>query len=100
MMKPKVALSLFKAAASEFSNDKVPRMGAALSYYTIFSLAPLLVITIAVAGLVFGEEASRGEVSRSIQGLLGQNGAQAVQDMIQNAQKPATGIIASVLGLI
>jgi len=74
-------------------------MGAALAYYTIFSLAPLLVITIAIAGFVFGAEAVQGRIMGEIQGLVGSESARAVQTMIQSAHKPAHGIIATIVGV-
>jgi membrane protein len=60
-------------------------MGAALSYYTVFSLAPLLVIVIGIAGLVFGEEAARGAMVGQLQGLMGDEGASAIKELIENA---------------
>jgi membrane protein len=74
-------------------------MGAALAYYTIFSLAPLLVIAIAIAGLAFGVQAAQGEIAGQIQGLIGQEGAKAVQTMIQSAHKPTHSAIAGVIGV-
>jgi membrane protein len=78
----------------------VPRMGAALAYYTIFSLAPLLVIAISIAGLAFGREAAQGEIMGQIQGLIGRDGAKAIQTMVQSADKPAHSTIASALGIL
>jgi membrane protein len=89
-----------KDAATEWLADKAPRLGAALAYYTIFSIAPLLVIAIAVAGLVFGAEAAQGQVSRQIEHLVGKEGGQAVEAMVQAANKPGTGTLASVLGVV
>ena len=74
-------------------------MGAALSYYTVFSLAPLLVVIIAVAGFFFGEDAARGRIVEQLTGTLGREGAQLVQTMIQKASEPKAGIIATVIGL-
>ena len=74
-------------------------MAAALAYYTIFSLAPLLIIAVAIAGLVFGMEAAQGEISGQIQGLVGRDGAKAIQAMIQSAHKPVHGVIGSVIGI-
>src|SRR4029434_8507671 len=79
--------------------DFAPSMGAALSYYTLFSLAPLLVIVIAVAGLVFGQEAVRGEIFYQLQGLLGDDGAAAVQDILRSASSPKSGMLATVIGI-
>jgi membrane protein len=100
LLKPKATFALLRATCSEWSRDKVPRMGAALAYYTIFSLAPLLVIAIAIAGLVFGVQAAQGEITGQIQGLIGWEGAKAVQAMIQSAHKPAHSAIASMVGVL
>jgi membrane protein len=75
-------------------------MGAALSYYTVFSLAPLLVIVIGIAGLVFGEEAARGAVVEQLQGLIGDEGAGAINELIDNAGKTGTGIVATMVGVV
>ncbi len=100
-MRLRGVLRLLKETATEWQEDKVPVLAAALSYYTVFSLAPLLLIAIAIAGAVFGEEAARGEVVKQIQGLVGQEGAEAIQSMIQNAQKPESGgAIATVIGIV
>src|SRR6202158_2137349 len=97
--RPKAIFQLLRRTYSEYSKDKVPRMGAALAYYTIFSLAPLLVIAIAIAGFVFGAEAVQGQIMGQIQGLIGPESARAVQTMIQSAHKPAHGVIATIVGL-
>ena len=73
--------------------------GAALAYYTIFSLAPLLIIAVAIAGLAFGVQAAQGEIAGQIQGLVGRDGAKAIQDLIQSAHKPAHGVIGSMIGV-
>lgn len=92
---------LIKDTITEWSEDKVPLYAAALAYYTIFSLAPLLLIAIAIAGAFFGEEAARGEVFRQIQGLVGAQGAEAIQTMIQNTQAPGSnGLVASLIGIV
>ena len=98
-MKVREYPSLFKAAAKEWSEDKASRHAAALSYYTIFSLAPLLIVAIAVAGAVFGEEAARGRIVEQIGGLIGRDGASAIETMIENANKPKEGLIAGMLGV-
>jgi membrane protein len=97
----KSKLRLLKATFAEYNEDKVPLLAAALAYYTVFSLAPLLLIAIAIAGSVFGEEAAQGEIVGQIQGLIGQQGAEAVQVMLQNTQKPNSGgTIATVLSIV
>jgi membrane protein len=98
--RPKVIYELLKKTYTDWSRDKAPRMGAALAYYTIFSLAPLLVIAIAIAGFVFGREAVEGRITYQIQGLVGSESARAVQTMIQSAHKPAHGVIATLFGVV
>jgi membrane protein len=98
--RPKPIMRLLKATYSEWSRDRVPRMGAALAYYTIFSLAPLLVIAIAIAGFVFGADAVQGRIMGEIQGLVGHESARAVQTMIQSAHRPAHGAIATIVGVV
>jgi membrane protein len=100
LLKPRATFGLLKATYSEWTKDKAPRMGAALAYYTIFSLAPLLVIAVAIAGIVFGVQAAQGEITGQIQGLIGADGAKAVQTIIQSAHKPAHSAIASVIGVL
>ncbi|XWK89563.1 MAG: YihY/virulence factor BrkB family protein [Phormidium sp.] len=90
---------LLKQTFDEWNEDKASRLAAALAYYTIFSIAPLLVIVIAIAGLVFGEEAARGEIVTQIQGLVGRSGAEVIETAIQNANQPATGRIASLISI-
>ena len=91
---------MLKGAVAGWWGDNVPRMGAALAYYTLFSLAPILIVAIAVAGLAFGREAVRGEVVGQIQGLVGREGAQAVQAMLEGAAKPSSSIPATIIGII
>jgi membrane protein len=97
---PKNLWALLKDAGSEWLEDKAPRLGAALAYYAVFSLAPLLVIVTAIAGLVFGQQAVQGHLSTQIQGLVGPDGAKAVEAMVASANKPASGTLASVLGVV
>jgi membrane protein len=89
---------LSKRAFASWSNDYAPSMGAALAYYTVFSVAPLLLIVISVAGLVFGRDAARGEIFAQLSGLMGAQGALAVQGMLEAVNKPAEGIVATVIG--
>ena len=84
----------------EWNDDQAPRLGAALAYYTVLSIAPLLILLIAVAGLVFGEEAARGQLMGQIQGLVGADGGKAVEEMVQNASKPGSGVVASLIGFV
>lgn len=82
----------------EWSEDQAPRLGAALAFYTMLSLAPLLILLIAIAGLVFGEEAASGQLFSQIRDMVGADGAKAIEEMVANASKPGHGIIASVIG--
>lgn len=91
--------ALVKRAANAWVADYAPSMGAALSYYTVFSLAPLLLIVIAIAGLVFGEDAVRGEVFGQLNCLLGADAAAAVEALLASVSKPAEGIASTVIGV-
>src|SRR5205085_1512641 len=88
-LQPKNLLNLLKQTFSEWNEDKAPQLAAALAYYTIFSVAPLLIIVIAIAGLVFGQQAAQNQIVGQIQGVVGQEGATFIQSMLQNANKPA-----------
>jgi membrane protein len=81
-------------------NDRASRKGAALAFYTVFSLAPILIVAIAIAGLFFGEEAARGEIYAQMSELIGPDGAQAIQAMIQSANRPEAGIAATIVGVV
>lgn len=99
-MKISSGWQLLQATFKAWHDDKVPLWAAALAYYTAFSLAPLLVIAIAIAGAFFGADAARGEVVGQIRGLVGQQGAEAIQAMLQNTQQPGSGgIVATVVGI-
>jgi membrane protein len=91
---------VFKRALVGWWNDNVPRLGASLAYYTLFALAPILVVAIGVAGLAFGRDAVRGEVVGQIQGLVGRQGAEAVQAMLEGAAKPSSSRLATAIGLL
>jgi membrane protein len=97
---PNVLWQLFKRTYSKWNEDHAPGLGAALSYYSVFSLAPLLMIVIAIAGLVFGQEAAQGQIMGQIQGLVGEESAKAIQSMIEEARKPAAGILATVIATV
>lgn len=91
---------LTKAATSSWVDDYAQSMGAALAYYTMFSIAPLLLIVISIAGLIFGVEAARGEIFSQLQGLMGQQGADAVQALLESVSKPAESITAMLVGSV
>jgi len=92
--------ALIGDAYSAWREHKGPRLGAALAYYTVFALAPLLVIAIAVAGLVFGNQAAQGDLFAQIQGALGDAGAQAIQAIVLSARRPVLGTFAGIVGAL
>ena len=96
----RTAWALIKCSALKWSEDDCLTLGAALAYYTVFSLAPILVIAIAVASAVFGEEAAKGEIVGQIRGLVGEDGAQAIQALIESASRRGTGSRATLIGLV
>ena len=98
--KLEAAWALLKQVAVSWVDDYVPSMGAALAYYTMFSLAPLLLIVISVAGLVFGEDAARGEIESQLRALMGERGAGAVQALLASTREPLEGTAATVLGVL
>jgi membrane protein len=93
------AWPLVKQAVSSWSDDYASRMGAAIAYYTVFSIAPLLLIVIAVAGLVFGQEAARGEIVAQLGGLMGDPAAHAIEALIVSVSKPGQGLLSTVVGI-
>lgn len=100
LRKLKVFWQLLRAAFKDWQDDDCSRMAAALAYYTVFSLAPLLVIAIAIAGAIFGQAAAQNEIVAQIEGLVGSEGARAIQAAIQNANQPDTSSLASIISII
>lgn len=92
-------LRLLKETAGAWSEDYAPSMGAALSYYSLFSIAPLLLIVIGIAGLVFGEDAARGAIFGQIAGLVGDASARAVEGLLAASDKPRQGVVATAIGV-
>lgn len=100
-MNLKLAFKLLKKTVSDWSDDKVPQLGAALAYYCILSLGPILLLALAVAALIFGQEAAQGKIMSQIDGMVGHDGARAIQDMIKDsAEKENTGIFAATIGFV
>ena len=91
---------LLKEAFTEWQEDKASLLAAALAYYTVFSITPLLVIAIAIAGAVFGRDAAEGEIVQQINQLVGQQGAEAIETALKNAHQPELGSIASVISIV
>lgn len=90
----------FKQVFQEWSDDKAPRLAAALAYYTIFSLAPILIVVVAIAGLVFGTQQAQKQIVGELGGLTGQAGADLITSLLENANRPKEGIIATIIGII
>ncbi|MEO1671408.1 MAG: YihY/virulence factor BrkB family protein [Cyanobacteria bacterium J06631_2] len=99
-IRTKSTLRLLKEAFKEWQDDKVSLLAAALAYYTVFSITPLLVIAIAIAGAVFGQDAARGEILNQINQLVGAQGAQAIEIALANADQPRISGIASIISVI
>jgi membrane protein len=96
----KRAWYLVKTTASDWMEDDATRLAASLAYYSILSLAPLVVLALAIAGFAFSEEAARGGISRELGGLVGSSGAEAVEGIVKNAKAPAAGILSSIVGIV
>jgi membrane protein len=92
--------NLIKTTAFDFMEDEALTRGAAIAYYTVFAIAPVLVIVIAIAGLAFGREAAEGAIVGQLQGLMGEQAASTVQAAVQSASSQKAGIWATVIGLV
>ena len=86
------------AAARAWWYDDALRLGASLAYYTLFAIGPVLLVAVAIAGLVFGPDAVRGEIVGQLDGLIGREGAQAVQALLEGASRRQAGIFATIVG--
>ena len=96
----KTAFDVLKQTVREWSDDKAPRLGAALAYYTIFSIAPLFIIILAIAGLWFDKQSAQEQIFGQVGSLVGEQGAKAIAGMLQAADKPHQGIVASALAVV
>jgi membrane protein len=99
-MRAPVILPIFGTALRAWWDDDAPRLGASLAYYTLFAIAPVLLVATAIAGMVFGAEAVRGEIVDQLDHLIGRDGAHAVQNLLEGASQRRGGIVATVLGSI
>ncbi len=97
---PRELQNLLARSWQKFQSDKCARLGAALSYYSVFSLAPILVIAIAVAGFFFGREAVEGTLYEQIDQLIGAKNASMVQELVRTAYRPGAGIVASLISVM
>ena len=93
-------IEVLKETFREFGEDKAPRLGAALAYYTIFSIGPLLLIAVAMAGIFFGQEAAQGRISDELGKVFGSQMAKSLEQMVQAAAKPKSGTVATIIGII
>ncbi|CAM4479040.1 MAG: hypothetical protein LEGION0403_FIIPPAGN_02456 [Legionella sp.] len=91
--------SIINEVLKSWRRDRISSLAAALAYYTLFSLAPLLLICISITGTLFGEEAARGQIFGQLNSFLGEQASLQVQDMIQNVNQPSTALIARIFGI-
>jgi len=91
---------LLKITFSEWREDNAARLGAALAYYAVFSMAPLLVVVMSISGLVFGHDAAQGRVVEQLQGLVGRDVARSIESMIVNARSPGLSVPAAIAGTL
>ena len=96
----RTAWRVFRAGFAGWWNDNLSRLGASLAYYTLFAIAPVLVIAIGIAGLAFGPEAVRGEIVHQVDDLIGMEGGRAVQALLKGASNHSAGVLATVIGSI
>ena len=92
--------SLLVTAVNDWMRHRSARLGAALAYYSVFSLGPLLLIATAVAGLFFGADAVQGSLTAQLRGMLGENGGQAIEAMLKGAASPTSGRRSAVVGVV
>jgi membrane protein len=100
MFKLKTVLALLQETASDWMSDNAPRLGAALAYYTVFSISPLMVIVVAIVGLWLGREAARTEIYTEITGLVGPESARAIESMMAHVHQTGTGTLATVIAIV
>jgi membrane protein len=98
-MRAAQAWPIAKQAVASWVDDYAPSMGAALAYYSLFSIAPLILIVVSIAGLVFGADAARGQIFLELRGLMGEQGASAVQGLLQSVNRPRQGFAGTAIGV-
>src|ERR1700675_1367989 len=96
----KTVAALLRQACAAWLDDDAPTLGAALAFYTLFSLAPVLIVAVSVAGFIFGEKAAQGEIVRQFQGLMGTQGATAIETILRSTNRSALGVFATAVGLL
>jgi membrane protein len=92
--------TLVKTTGNDFVDDNALRLAAALAYYALLSLAPLVVLAIALAGFAVNEQAARGAIAHELGGVVGRQGAEAVQTIVRSAQAPTTGVLSTIAGIV
>lgn len=100
MMRAKLLVQTLGAAGRAWWDDDALRLGASLSYYTLFAIGPVLLVATAIAGMVFGDEAVRGEIVHQLDGLIGRDGALAAQNLLEGASQRRAGLLATVIGTV
>src|SRR5215471_7503875 len=93
-------LAILKETIDEWSNDNVPRLSASLAFYSLLSMAPLLVVVLAVSALAYGKQAAQGQLFWQLRDLVGAANAQTIQGLLEGAYKPGAGLAATVLGAL
>ena len=91
---------VIKQTAAEFFHDKVPRLGAALAFYTALSLSPMLLVVVAIAGAVYGDVAARGELAHQMQDTVGPEGAKAIETMLANTKSQGKSTLMTIIGVV
>jgi membrane protein len=99
-MSAKTLLQILRTTFASWNRHEAPRLGAALAFYTILSLSPLVIIVVALAGLIFSRSTAQAHILSQVQGMIGPDGGRAVESMLANAQRPAAGILGIIVGLI
>jgi membrane protein len=95
----KALIATLKQSFLDWNDDDAPRLGAALAFYTILSISPLVILVIAIVSLVFDRSAAQGRLLDQVQSLMGSEGRTAVQSMLASGQKASSGIVATIIGL-
>jgi membrane protein len=99
-MRARELLPILKTTFTAWNRHEAPRLGAALAFYTILSLSPLVILVVALAGLIFSRSAAQAHILSQVQGLIGPIGGKVVESMLANSQKPAAGILGTIVGLL
>jgi membrane protein len=99
-MRVKEVLPILKTTFAAWNRHEAPRLGAALAFYTILSLSPLVIFVVALAGLIFSRSTAQAHILSQVQGMIGPVGGKAVESMLANSQKPTAGIIGTIVGLL